>query len=323
MDPRSRSRAHPTAPLAVLLGVLALAGVPSLSGSSGLTAQEPITFEQLVALPAPPPAQRIAYGPDPLQFGHLRVPEGEGPWPVVVFVHGGCWLDVFDIGHAGPLEQALTDEGFAVWSLEYRRVGSEGGGWPGTFLDVAAGTDHLRELAGPHGLDLSTVIAAGHSAGGAFALWLAARGDIDPASALHQADPLSISGVFALAPAPDLEGLHEAGVCGNVIDRLMGGGPGDRGDRYEATSLMRLPPPDVPQTLVVGGRDEAWAPVGRRYHDRAAQADGVAGAGLIRLVELAGSGHFDMIAPGNPVWPEVLEALRELRQEVEARRGVG
>ncbi|MDP2957053.1 MAG: alpha/beta hydrolase [Longimicrobiales bacterium] len=185
-----------------------------------------LTAADLVAMEAPPPDHVIAYGPGPLQFGHLRLPAGDGPFPVVVFVHGGCWLSSYGIGHVGLLEEAWAEAGYAVWSLEYRRVGDEGGGWPGTYLDVAAGADHLRTLAATFPLDLGRVVASGHSAGGAFALWLVARDRIPRESELWRSDPLRVHGVLALAPAPDLEGLHAAGVCGNVIDQLMGaGGP--------------------------------------------------------------------------------------------------
>ena len=259
-------------------------------------------------LDAPPPTRRIAYGDGPLQFGNLRLPAGTGPFPVVLFIHGGCWLSAFPIGHVAPLEQALADAGYAVWSVEYRRVGDEGGEWPNPFLDVANGADHLRALAEQYPLDLSRVIAAGHSAGGYFALWLAVRDRLPADSPLWRPDPLPVSAVFALAPAPDLEGLERQGVCGNVIDGLMGGPPADFPERYDAASMMRLPPPTVPQTLLVGALDRSWGPVGRTYFEHARAA----GDTLARLVELPESGHFEMIVPGTSTWPRVLAELKAL-----------
>ena len=123
----------------------------------------------------PPADARIPYGDDPLQFGDLRLPPGGGPHPVAVFVHGGCWLSEYDIAHSSAVTAALAQSGIATWSLEYRRVGDEGGAWPGTLQDVARGADHLRSIAARYRLDLDRVIAAGHSAGGQLALWLAAR----------------------------------------------------------------------------------------------------------------------------------------------------
>src|SRR4026209_857599 len=97
---------------------------------------------QLPAGRAPPPDQRISYGSGPLQFGNLRLPKRPGPHPIVVFIHGGCWLSQYDIAHAAAFEQAIADSGFAVWSIEYRRVGNEGGGWPGTFSDIVQAADY-------------------------------------------------------------------------------------------------------------------------------------------------------------------------------------
>jgi acetyl esterase/lipase len=283
-------------------------GLAASAVASTARGQRLVTVQELVALEAPPPDHKISYGESPLQFGHLRLPKGPGPHPVVVFVHGGCWLSQFQIGHVGPLEQALADAGYAVWSLEYRRVGDEGGGWPGTLLDVALGADHLRTLAPTYRLDLGRVVAAGHSAGGMFALWLAGRRRITSSSELFGANPLAVVGVLALAPAPDLEGLHAAGVCGKVIDKLMDGSPADHPERYRAASPMRLAPLNLPQVLIVGAHDASWGPVGRNYHQRAIAA----GDSAVRMVEATESGHFDMIVPTTSSWPLVLDGLRTL-----------
>lgn len=284
-----------------------------------LPAQQLLSAADVVAMQAPPPGHRIAYGPSPLQFGHLRLPVGEGPFPVVVFVHGGCWLSAYDIAHVGLLEQALADAGYAVWSLEYRRVGDDGGGWPGTYRDVAAGADHLRALARDFPLDLDRVVTSGHSAGGSFALWLAARPAVPRQSEVWSADPLPVHGVLALAPAPDLEGLHAAGTCGNVIHGLMGGSPAQVPERYAAASMMRLAPPAVPQVAVIGALDASWGPVGRAWHARVADASG----DLLRVLEAPASGHFEMIVPGTSTWPLVLDALAGLFARVSPARPGG
>lgn len=291
-----------TRPIATLLGV-------ALSGAFATLGAQALTFPQLASLTAPPPDHRIAYGPGPLQFGNLRLPNGRpGPHPVVIFIHGGCWLSQYDISHVGPFEQALADSGFAVWSVEYRRVGNDGGGWPGTFTDIAQGADFLRELAPRYALDLTRVIASGHSAGGEFALWLAARKKIPRDSPLYVADPLVVHGVLGLAPAPDLEGLHTAGVCGNVINRLMGGSPTEHPDRYAAASPMQLAPIPAPQVHVIGAQDRTWAPIGRAYLTRALAT----GDSTVQAVEAPESGHFDLLAPTTATWPIVFNALKQL-----------
>jgi acetyl esterase/lipase len=276
--------------------------------SSSLSGQQPLTFDSVAKLPAPTPTHRVAYGADPLQFGHLRLPRGAGRHPVVVFVHGGCYLRQYTISHVGALEQALADSGYAVWSIEYRRVGDEGGGWPGTFEDVGRAADHLRVLAEQHSLDLTRVVAAGHSAGANFALWLAARSRIRAESPLRVEKPLSIHGVLGLAPAPDLAALHARGVCNNVIDKLMGGAPDSVAERYRDVSPATLLPIGVPQVLLVGEQDRSWGPAGLSYHALALAARDT----LARRVDAPGAGHFDVIAPTSPTWRLVMEALRSL-----------
>ena len=307
--PKPRARCAKVSPTMALLALLSM---PSSAAS-----QQLLTAADLPDLEWPSPDASISYGEGPLQFGHLRLPPGDGPYPVLVFIHGGCWLSAFDIKHAGQAEQALADAGFAVWSLEYRRVGNEAGGWPGTFLDIANGVDHLSELGREYPLDLDRVLAVGHSAGGHLALWAAARSGIPSGSELYIARPLQIHGVLALAPAPDLEALHRTGVCGDVIDGLMGGSPGVHPERYDVASPMRLMPAGVPQRLIVGRHDEAWGPGGRAYFEAAQRA----GGSPVTLLEAPESGHFEMIVPSTSTWPYVTQELGSLLLQVTQSAG--
>ena len=284
--------------LVLLLGLTALP-------HAGADAQDLVSVQDLLALPAEPADHRVGYGDGPLQFGQLYLPEGPGPHPVLAFVHGGCFLSVYDIEHSVPFARAMADEGWAVWSLEYRRVGDEGGGWPGTFLDVGAGLDHLRTLAEEHPLDLHRLVVGGHSAGGTLALWAAGRPRIPSDSPLHVEDPVRPGAVFGLAAVGDLEAAQMLGVCGAVVDRLMGGAPVDVPHRYAAASPMQLVPLDVPVTSVVGLLD-GWTPPALSWVHRARAV----GMDDVTVVELPASGHFEMIAPPTPTWTRVVDALR-------------
>jgi len=108
----------------------------SLVGATALIdATDPpplMSTSEALALARPVPDHRLNYGPDEFNFGELRLPEGKGPFPVVMVIHGGCWLAAYDLGYISGLAAELTRAGFATWSIEYRRVGDEGGGWPGT-----------------------------------------------------------------------------------------------------------------------------------------------------------------------------------------------
>lgn len=286
------------------LGVVALLLYVSLQGLAA--AEERMTAEDIATLTAPAPLARLSYGPHALQFGHLRLPARPGPHPVVVFIHGGCWLAEYDLLHAEALMHALATAGFAVWSVEYRRVGDEGGGWPNTYLDVGLGIDHVRTLARTHEIDLERVVVAGHSAGGALALWSAARARMPEHSALYMDDPLPMAAVVALAPAADLEAVERRkGTCGEALNALMDGTAREHPARYAWASPMGLAPIDVPQVLVLGRFDAAWTPPALAYRYRAITT----GSERLRVIELPESGHFEMIDPSKPAWPLVLAAF--------------
>jgi len=286
--------------------VIALALATILLGGAGLVSSaELLSAADVMALTQPESHARIPYGAHTQQFGDLRLPAGAGPHPVVVFLHGGCWLARYDLEHAGRMLAALADHGIASWSVEYRRVGN-GGGWPMTFEDVANGVDRLRDLAPRYALDLDRVILAGHSAGGHLALWAAARPNLRKAGRLSSVNPLRVRGVLGLAPAPGLAALHKRGVCGQVIDTLMGGSPRQRPDRYRNGDPTEVAPA-VPQVLLLGELDAGWRKSGTDYY-RAAYLRGDA----VRLRTLKGAGHFELIMPGPPAWNDVLAEVRLL-----------
>ncbi|WP_299707949.1 alpha/beta fold hydrolase [uncultured Pontibacter sp.] len=271
-----------------------------------------ITWQDIAALPAPAAGMHLAYGTDSLQFGELRLPEGKGPFPVVVVVHGGCWLSQYNLQYMAHLSAALTEAGYATWNLEFRRVGDVGGGWPGTFLDVAQGTDHLKELAKQYPLDLKQVVVLGHSAGGHLALWLAARKQLSPKSELYVKKPLKVKGVVSLAGIADLENYAaDKGSCNAAVPKLMGGMPAEVPYRYAQASPMRLLPLKIPQRLVQGVLDPI-VPVEQAtaYVSRAKSKGDAA-----EVVLLPDTGHFDLVAPQSPAWAKVLESVREVLQQ--------
>lgn len=223
-------------------------------------------------LPAKPATARLAYGPDSLQFGDLRLPDGPGPFPVAVVIHGGCWVSRFaTLRNSTAIADALRDAGIATWNIEYRRLDSPGGGWPNTFLDVARATDHLRELARRYPLDLARVVTIGHSAGGHLAVWLAAADRVPATSGISRRDPLPVTGAVALAGIVDLADFrtYSRSSCGDVVDPLMGGTPEQFPERYAAASPARLFPLAVPHAQVVGSEDRIMPARTRRRPGRA------------------------------------------------------
>jgi acetyl esterase/lipase len=268
--------------------------------------------------PSPAKADaRVAYGPEPSQFAELWLPAGAGPHPVVAIVHGGCWrAEVADLTIMNAAAADLRRRGYAVWNIEYRRIGESGGGYPGTYLDVGAALDALRREARPRGLDLSRLAALGHSAGGHLALWASARASLPTASPLRTADPLPVPAVLSVGGVGDLQDaardLSFARACGEAtFGQLIGGAP----DPYADVSPSRLRAPGVRQVMLHGEREQiAPLALGRSY---AAQA--AARGETVAVIAVPG-GHFEVITPGTAAWSRVVESLADLTRPKEPPR---
>jgi acetyl esterase/lipase len=237
--------------------------------------------------------QTRAYGPLPDQVGDLYMPDG-GPAkvPVVCLVHGGFWRMPWGRDHIAPLALDLQARGFAVWSIEYRRVGQPGGGWPGTLDDVAAGIGHIAAL-GEEGLpiDARDVTLVGHSAGGQLVLWAAAQSAAGRAAG--QSSSVTITRAVGLAPVADLR-LACALRCGNgAVSDFLGGSPAEFGARYAAASPAARLPLGVRQLLVHGTHDEdVPVEISRRYVAAAAAA-----GDDVTYIELESASHMDLVDP--------------------------
>lgn len=254
--------------------------------------QDPEQVYKAAGALASKPVTTIAYGPSPLQVADLRLPPGSGPFPVAVVIHGGCFMSSVDkrTGIAA-FADALTARGFATWNVEYRRVGDPGGGWPGSFQDVAASIDKLNDIASRYKLDLSQVTIVGHSAGAFFALWAASRSRLDPpwrAGKVRVSKVVAIDGPGALAPFVGVD----AHVCGRpVIVPLMGGTPAERPAEYHIASPQDHLPLGIPQLLVKAELGDLMKP-----YEGAAKASG----DPVLTLTPAGANHFDIVTPATP-----------------------
>ena len=261
-------------------------------------------------------AMRIEYGDHADAFGELWLPRRDGepsavpvpvPVPVVVLLHGGFWRDGFFLDLMNPLVPSLLDDGYAVWNVEYRRVGA-GGGYPATFIDVAGAIDRLADLSATTGmaldLDLDRVAVVGHSAGGHLAAWATGRGSLPPDAV--GADP-AVLPVVAVAQAGvlDLVGCAREGVGGTACIDLIGAAPADDPGRYAVTSPQEMVPFDAVVVAVHGELDRI-VPTSQSigFVERATDAGMDA-----THVAVADADHFSNLDPRHPAWRTVLDSL--------------
>ncbi len=289
-----------------LAGVLVACG-----GAVPIPARNGIPYDELTAGPIPPPGERISYGSDSLQFGEIRLPSGNKKVPVVVLIHGGCWRAAFDLTHVSHAADALTRAGYATWTLEYRRVGDSGGGWPGTFADVAQGLDFTRQLTKRFSrLDTTRIVIVGHSAGGQLALWAASRKRGEQLDGVPVAEaPIVVAGVVSLAGITDLRtygsGMHS---CNRSVDALIGGTPAEFPERYSAVNPAERIPRGV-RIRFVHGTADSIVPLSQSQSMLALVR---ASGGNARLSAIESAGHFDLVAPVSAAWRDVLGAVRAL-----------
>ena len=277
-------------------------------------AGEPMTIAQYMALSGPSPSAHVAYGPAPLQYVELFVPPGRGPFPVAVLIHGGCFTNQYQgMPQMRGMAGALAARGVAVWSIEYRGVDTLGGGYPGTFLDVRAGLDLLKQQARARHLDTSRLIIVGHSAGAALALWAAGRARLPRSSPLYEPRPLPlpIREVVALGGTGDLRaaaaGLKKR--CSVEAAQITGAPSQERPNVYRDTTGLALTPNGSRTVLINGDQDVNTTPAEAAAYAARVRARGDAAETLV----LPAASHFDEVAVTSPGWalvePVILQAL--------------
>jgi acetyl esterase/lipase len=259
-------------------------------------------WSDLTTRPHPHADKRVTYGRDPLQWADLWLPAGKGPFPTVLMIHGGCWQS--SVAGADLMDWIADDlrkHNVAVWNIEYRGVDRPGGGYPGTFSDVANAADLLARDGGKYGLNTKRIVAVGHSAGGHLAMWLAARPRLKQSSELWNAHPAPIAAVVSQGGLPDLAlaRTDATAACGvDTVDRLIGQVRPEHPDPLADTSPDKLMPIGVPQTLVNGDQDHVAPP---RFADAWLMKTKAAGDRAMSI-KLPDQGHVELIAPETPAW---------------------
>jgi acetyl esterase/lipase len=250
--------------------------------------------------------KRVTYGPDPNQFAELRFPKGQGPFPLLLMIHGGFWQSAYDLKHTGPLCSDLTGRGIVTCNIEYRRIGDPGGGWPGTFQDISLASYRIPEiLSSDPRVDMTRSTVMGHSAGAHLALWLVSQHKISKIPPLHETRKSPIVNAISLAGVLDLRTAWKQKLGHGIVTRLMDGPPDQHPDRYDAGSPIELLPNGARQALIHGAADNT-VPVSQseQFARKAAES-----GDECSLVKLEDTGHFELIDPESDAWSSVLTAV--------------
>ena len=280
----------------VILGVLFSLALPVKGAGQ-------VSFSEIQALEYSAPNEVVPYGAGEYQFAEYWHPGTSEP-ALVILVHGGCWSNEYGLDHIRALASKLKGSGYAVWSTEYRRVGDAGGGWPGTFEDIADSLNYTDKLSN---INQYAKFVMGHSAGGHLALWVAAAGHLPLESPLGKRMKTQIQGAIGLAPIADLAAYSLGdNSCEVVTEKLMGGSAIDLAERYALGSPAALLP-SIDSILIHGEADTIVnISQSQRYAASSSRAS---------IISLKGLGHFDMINPEGPVFDRIIEALARLKPE--------
>ncbi len=255
--------------------------------------------DDILSLTPPPADKRIAYGADANQFFDLRLPTQRQSNALVMNIHGGFWRSKYSLDHAGHLCAALTHKGLITANLEYRRVGNEGGGWPGTFADIRSAYNFLAQHGAQYGGDPKKIIVMGHSAGGQLALCLAAHQPALPAA-------VSLAGVVNLRRA------YELHLSNNAVVEFLGGTPSEVPDHYREADPMQLHISHTRQWLVHGEADDTVPFEFSQNYVNSKQKLSPADKEDVHLLSIRNSSHFDLIDPRTEAGKQVLETVLKL-----------
>lgn len=259
----------------------------------------------------------LPYGMLPDQVVDVRLPAATGERPLVVVVHGGFWRSAFDRAHATAESDAFAGAGYVTATVEYRRTGMLGGGWPGTFDDTALWADQVEDLVaaalsarnGDLRLRRGRTVLVGHSAGGHLAAWAASRHNLPAASPWHRPAPLRLAGVVSLGGVLDLAAAERLHLDDDAVRPLLGSDGPPAADRLDAADPARLLPVGQRMVLLHGTADDRVPVAVSRSYAASAAAAGDTG---VTLHELDGTGHFELIDPLSSAWTAVLDAVSEV-----------
>jgi len=223
-------------------------------------------------------------------------PNGPGPFPLIVFIHGGGWSS----GDKAIFNEELTrmaGAGYVAATLNYRLASPGVNLFPAAVQDVRCGLRWLRSQASSYGIDPNRVAAMGYSAGGHLALMLATAADVaglDSPECPVDTEPVHINGAVSFYGPTDLtdaslfQGILLDGLALEVVRTFLGGYPHQVPDQAALGSPRHhVDSNDAPVLLLHGALDPLVPVVMSRLMRETLQAHSVPSLYL----ELAQEGH--------------------------------
>jgi acetyl esterase/lipase len=243
-------------------------------------------------------------GQSPRQKLDIYLPEeGEGPFPVVVVIHGGAWA----LGNKRDMQLAPMLEGlkqgFAVVSVGYRL--SDEALFPSQIYDCKAAIRYIRALGAEYRIDGDRIGVWGPSAGGHLSALVGASAGVRELEDLSMGNPGMPSSVLAVVdwcgPTESFlamdEELIESGVGvpnhseeSSPESRLLGRKITEVPELVRFASPMTYITPDIPYFLIQHGSEDQIVPI-QQSERFAAEIERVAGPDKVILDVLAGVGH--------------------------------
>ena len=256
-----------------------------------------VPYSALGVLPTSEADEQFSYGDDPIQtiytwHGRLAANEMYAD-KALIFIHGGCWLNAYGYEHAKGMYHALAELGMGVYVTEYRRVGDEGGGWPGSLDDVTQAISTALKRIENEGR-YTNIYIAGHSAGGHLAL-LAAQSLSSSSLNLSRANIKRIIGLAAITDIQSYAMGHNS--CQSATAKFMNGTPDNVPTAYQRAT----PSPThggLPITLLQGDADSI---VPARH--------AVLSGTNQKIIK--NGGHFDWLHPESTSFDALLEVISE------------
>lgn len=174
----------------------------------------------------------------------VDVPDGEGPFPAVVLVHGGGWI-AGDSGLMRPLARHLNEAGFLTVNTVYA-LANDSPGFPSAMEDVACAVRY----AAAHPDSDGTVALIGHSAGAHISAVVALTGD-------RYDDDCPVPGSGLPDKLIGLAGPYDVARLGVVMLPFFGSGPSVDPEAWQAGNpqLLTDENPDLKSLIMYGGSD--------------------------------------------------------------------